>query len=63
MPHNGEVEQEVDRRWLVEVVAVPGALAYGATRDEAVTRTEVVAIWAMADRLASGESGDRPGDF
>ena len=44
MPLSVEVEQEEDGRWLAEVVAVPGALAYGATRDEAVARAEAVAL-------------------
>jgi predicted RNase H-like HicB family nuclease len=30
-----EIEQEVDGRWIAEVVALPGVLAYGATRDDA----------------------------
>ena len=55
MPLSVEVEQEEDGRWLAEVVAVPGALAYGATRAQAVARAEAVALRAMADRLDGGE--------
>ena len=40
MPLSVEVEQEIDGRWLAEVPAVPGALAYGATRAEAVGRAD-----------------------
>ena len=36
MPLMVEVEQEEDGRWLAEVVAVPGALAYGPTFRDAV---------------------------
>ena len=51
-----EVEQEEDGRWIAEVTALPGALAYGATRDEAVSRAEALALRILADRLEHGES-------
>jgi predicted RNase H-like HicB family nuclease len=35
-----EIETEEDGRWLAEVLALPGTLAYGRTREEAVARTE-----------------------
>jgi predicted RNase H-like HicB family nuclease len=59
MPLNVEVEQEEDGRWLAEVVAVPGALAYGTTLAEAVARAEAVALRAMADHQAPGPGRDR----
>lgn len=49
------VEQEEDGRWIAEVEAVPGALAYGATRDEAVARVEALVLRVLADRLENGE--------
>jgi predicted RNase H-like HicB family nuclease len=55
MPLRVEVEQEDDGRWLAEVPAVPGALAYGATRAEAVGRAEALALRVLADRLEHGE--------
>ena len=33
-----EVEREDDGRWIAEVMDLPGVLAYGTTRDEALTR-------------------------
>ena len=33
-----EVEQEEDGRWLSEVIELPGVLAYGQTRAEAIIR-------------------------
>ena len=33
-----EAEQEADGRWIAEVIEISGALAYGATRDEAISR-------------------------
>ncbi len=50
-----ETEQEVDGRWIAEVVNVPGALAYGKTKLEAVAKAEAIAFRALADRLENGE--------
>jgi predicted RNase H-like HicB family nuclease len=51
-----EVEREEDGRWLAEVPALSGALAYGRTRDEAVARVETLALRIVAERLEHGES-------
>jgi predicted RNase H-like HicB family nuclease len=50
-----EVEQEQDGRWIAEVSALSGVLAYGDTRDEAVKRAEALALRVIADRLEHGE--------
>lgn len=50
-----EVEQEVDGRWLAEVPELPGVLGYGATRPEAITRAQALALRVIADRLEHGE--------
>jgi predicted RNase H-like HicB family nuclease len=50
-----ETEQETDGRWIAEIAQIPGALAYGATRDEAVSRVEALALRVLADRLELGE--------
>ncbi len=50
-----EVEREEDGRWIAEVVEVPGAMAYGATRDEAVSRVEALILRVLAARLENGE--------
>jgi predicted RNase H-like HicB family nuclease len=54
-PLRVELEQESDGRWLAEVVELPGVLAYGATRDEALARAEALALRVIADRLEHGE--------
>ena len=41
---NVEVEQEDDGRWITEVNDLPGALAYGDTREQAVARAEALAL-------------------
>lgn len=50
-----ETEQEDDGRWLAEVPQIPGVLAYGATREEAISRVEALALRVLADRLEHGE--------
>jgi len=51
-----ELEREADGRWIAEVLALPGVLAYGASREEALARAEVLALRVLADRLEHGES-------
>jgi len=55
MPFTIEVEQEDDGRWLTEIPALPGVLAYGRTREEAIARAQVLALRVLADRLEHGE--------
>jgi predicted RNase H-like HicB family nuclease len=50
-----EVEREEDGRWIAEVGSIPGALAYGNTREEAVSRVEALILRVLADRLENGE--------
>ena len=51
-----ECEREDDGRWLGEVPQLPGVLAYGSTRDEAVAKAQVLALRVLAERLEHGES-------
>ena len=50
-----ETEPEKDGRWLAEVTDLPGVVSYGATREEAVSKVEALALRAIADRLEHGE--------
>ena len=52
-----EVEQEVDGRWIAEVVELPGVLAYGSTQDEAIAHVQALALRVVADRLDHDEAG------
>ena len=54
-PLRVKLEQETDGRWLAEVVELPGVLAYGTTRDEAIAKVEALALRVIADRLQHGE--------
>jgi predicted RNase H-like HicB family nuclease len=55
MQYRIEIEREEDGRWLADVVDLPGAMAYGETSDEAVTKAEALALRVLADRLEHGE--------
>ena len=55
-----EHEREEDGRWLAEVPELPGVLAYGKTRDEAMAKAEVLALRVLADRLEHNETGPQP---
>jgi predicted RNase H-like HicB family nuclease len=50
-----EVEQEDDGRWIAEVPELPGVLAYGKTREEAVRRAQALSLRVLAERLENGE--------
>jgi len=49
-----ESEQEEDGRWIAEVPALPGVLAYGETRTEADAKVKALALRVIADRLENG---------
>ena len=50
-----DTEQETDGRWIAEIAALPGVLAYGTTRDEARSRAIALACRAIADLIDHGE--------
>jgi predicted RNase H-like HicB family nuclease len=50
-----EVEREEDGRWIGEVLALPGVLAYGATEAEARSNAIALALRVIADRIENGE--------
>ena len=51
-----ELDQEEDGRWIAEVPALPGVLAYGDSREDALARVEALALRVLADRLEHGEA-------
>jgi predicted RNase H-like HicB family nuclease len=60
MNYTIEHEREVDGRWIAEVPELPGVLAYGATRDEAMVKAEALALRVLAERLENNETGPQP---
>jgi hypothetical protein len=61
-----EIEHEKDGRWIAEIATLPGALAYGATRDEAIARVKALALrpwpsgWSAVSRPASSKACSKP---
>ncbi|MDX2224662.1 MAG: type II toxin-antitoxin system HicB family antitoxin [Rhodospirillaceae bacterium] len=51
-----EIEREEDGRWIAEISGIPSAMSYGKSREEAVARTEALALRILADRVEHGES-------
>jgi len=50
-----KTEREEDGRWIGEVLALPGVLAYGATASEAHDKAAALALRVMAERIEHGE--------
>jgi predicted RNase H-like HicB family nuclease len=45
-----ELDREDDGRWIAEALQLPGVMAYGETREDAISNTERLAIEVIADR-------------
>lgn len=59
-----EIEQEEDGRWIAAVPDLPGVMVYGATRAEAVSHVEALALRVLAERIEHGEASRlRPEDL
>ena len=53
-------QQEKDGRWTAQVPEFPQLVAYGATREDATQKAEILALLALAEkrfRLGRGTSG------
>lgn len=48
-------EREVDGRWIAEVPALPGVMAYGDTENEAMGKVMSLAARVVADRDEYGD--------
>jgi predicted RNase H-like HicB family nuclease len=51
-----ELEQEEKGRWIAEVSALSGVMAYGSTRGEALAAVQALALRVLADRLEHRET-------
>jgi predicted RNase H-like HicB family nuclease len=49
-------DREEDGRWIAEIESLPGVLAYGATRNEAQSKVEALALRVVADRIETEQS-------
>lgn len=55
-----EFEQEQDGRWIAEVVDIPGVLAYGKSKEEAMLKAQALALRVLAERIDVGEVSSMP---
>jgi predicted RNase H-like HicB family nuclease len=55
-----ELEQEEDGRWFAEIPSLPGVMAYGLSRNDALRAAEALALRVLADRLEHGEIATAP---
>ena len=51
-----ELEREDDGRWIAEVPALSGVLAYGKSRDQAMAMVQALALRVLAERLEHGDA-------
>jgi predicted RNase H-like HicB family nuclease len=49
-------DREEDGRWIAEIESLPGVLAYGATKKEAESKVQALALRVIADRLEKEQS-------
>lgn len=45
-----ELEQETDGRWIAEVPELPGVLAYGRSREDALAHVQALSLRVLAER-------------
>jgi predicted RNase H-like HicB family nuclease len=50
-----ELDREDDGRWIAEALELPGVMAYGHHREDAISAVERLAIEVIADRISHGE--------
>lgn len=62
MPLTIEIEREEDGRWLADIPALPGAMAYGETREQAIAAVKASALRIIADEIEHGERSPEAAD-
>jgi predicted RNase H-like HicB family nuclease len=50
-----EIDRETDGRWIAEVPELPGCMAYGAERGDAIEKVKALARDVIAQRREHGE--------
>jgi predicted RNase H-like HicB family nuclease len=51
-----EIERETDGRWIAEIPNLPGVMAYGKTKLDAVRSVRALALRVLADRIERAKS-------
>lgn len=49
-------DREDDGRWIAEIPALPGVMAYGSTQADAAHHVQALALRVLAERLDEGET-------
>ena len=57
-----ELDREADGRWTAEISSLPGVLAYGKSRQEAIAKVKALALRVLADEVEK-EKQDSPLDI
>ena len=52
--------QEKDGRWTAQVAEFPELVAYGATKEEATQKAEILALLALAEKRFKLGRGSKP---
>jgi len=55
MEYTIETEKEVDGRWIAEIPDLPGVLAYGETKKEAIEKAEALALRVLGEGIECHE--------
>lgn len=50
-----EIDREEDGRWIADVIDLPGVMAYGTTREEALRHAGAIALQVIAEKLEHNE--------
>jgi len=50
-----ETERETDGRWIAEIAVIPGVMAYGDTRDQAISNVQSLYRRVLTDKRNHGE--------
>jgi len=57
-----ELDREEDGRWIAEISSLPGVLAYGQSKQEAIAKVKALALRVLADEVEK-EKQDKPLDI
>lgn len=55
-----EIDREDDGRWIAEIPKLPGVMAYGNTKQEAVRHARTIALRTLADNIEQGHATPQP---
>ena len=54
-----EVEQEVDGRWIAEIMDSPGVMVYGENKARAIAKAKALALRVLADWVEDEDQPER----